>query len=135
MSTKKTPEQQLRDHALANADTREIQSRLFEKGYRPTLLMKSPSDVVQWSCDVGGRGISATHVWKATPLEALSEDGGCPWCELERRVKEDPPEQVEEAVLLKAIKAQHKIHADNIKRAKKKSRRFGSSYGLDRYAV
>ena len=124
----------LSELAFLAGDMDEVRKRLFAKGYRARILLKGNFDVIEMECAAGGRGINAQHVWKTSPMEALTGIG-CPHCELERHLKEDPPEQVSEAVLVKAIKAQHKALSDSDKRAKRKTSRSSNTYGLEKYAV
>lgn len=121
----------LDDIALDLGDTLAVKKKLAEMGIRPALLMKGLHHSVEWQCIHGGRGIGCTHVFEATPLEALEK--GCPHCALEHHIANDPPEQVPEAVLLRAVKKQHKAIADSNKRAQRRARRGGSVVG--KYAV
>jgi hypothetical protein len=125
----------LADVAFINGDMREIRSRLSHMGYRASILLKGPHDPILMECAVGGKGINAQHRWKTTPMQALSEDGGCPHCKLDHHIKSDPPEEVSEAVLAKAVKAQHKALHDGNEKARRKTRRFSNNYGVDRYTI
>ena len=121
----------LQDVAIDLGDTLAVRQKLAEMGIRPALLMKSLNTKIKWQCLHGGRGISCTHEFEATPLEAL--ENGCEHCELERHIKEDEPEVVPEAVLLAAVKKQHAAMTKSNKLALKRSRRRGATVG--KYAV
>ena len=125
---------ELQEAALLAGDMDVIRKRLFEMGYRPALLLKGAHDVIQWNCAAGGKGINCQHVWKATPLEAISEDGGCPHCRLEKHILNEPAEEVQEAVLIAAINKQRSAISKSLKRSRKKLlSSSGNVYGLDRY--
>ena len=125
----------LADVAFINGDMREIRSRLSHMGYRASILLKGPHDRIKMECAVGGKGVSAQHTWMTTPMQALSGDGGCPYCKLDHHIKSDPPEEVSEAVLAKAVKAQHKALHDSIEKSRRKLRRRATNYGADRYTI
>ena len=125
----------LQEAALQAGDMDVIRKMLFERGYRPHILLKGANDVIKMECAAGGKGVSAQHVWKTTPLEALSDDGGCPHCKLEEYIA-GPAEEVPEAVLIAAIKKQHKAISDSDKLSRKKmTRSSGNNFGLDHFAV
>ena len=121
----------LQELAFLEGDMGEVRKRLQEKGFRASLMLKGPHDRINMNCNAGGVGVNAQHHWYCTPMEALRD--GCPHCKLENHVKNDPPEEVSEAVLIKAIKKQHKAISDSNKRSMKKMRRSGNNYGMDRY--
>lgn len=129
----KSADQKLAELALDQLDTREIRSRLAHLGYVARLMLKGPHDRIQFNCAAGGKGMMCSHVWWATPMEAIKD--GCPHCKLEHHIKHDPPEEVDEAVLVKAVKAQHKAIAANLKKAKARSHRGGNDYGVTKYTI
>ena len=122
----------LMDEAIKKGDTLAIMKALAAKGYKPAILLKGPNTEIVFNCEAGGKGTGCTHVWKATPLEALSEDGGCPHCRLDRIVS-GPPTEVSEAELIAGIKKQHSAMSKSNKLALKRSKRVGSTVG--KYAV
>ena len=121
----------LKELAFLEGDMGEVRKRLMERGYKASLMLLGPDNTVLMSCKQGGVGINAQHTWYATPMEALRD--GCPHCKLENHIKNDPPEEVSEAVLTKAIQKQHKAISDSNKRGMRRMRRGGSNYGLDKY--
>jgi len=126
----------LNELAFQKGDHTEIKKRLMAKGYRPSLLLKGPFEPIKMCCDAGGRGVNCQHTWITTPMEALTEEGGCPWCKLEDHIKNGKPEEVSEAELVAAIKKQHKALSDSINRAKRRSNRFsGNNHGVERYSI
>lgn len=127
-------QEKLSEVALDALDTQEIRTRLQHLGYLPRLLLKGPHDRIQFNCVQGGKGIMCTHVFWATPMEAINGDG-CPHCKLEHHIKHDPPEEVSEAVLTKAVKAQHKSISKSIQRARARSHRGGNNYGMTKYTL
>ena len=128
-------EDQLAELAFLQGDHTELRKRLAKRGYKPNLQLKGPHDAIKWNCEKGGRGIMCQHTWIATPMEALTEEGGCPWCKLESHIKDDPPEEVSQEVLIKAIKKQHKALSDMINRGKRRHNWGGNNYGMDRYTI
>lgn len=121
----------LKELAFLDGDMGEVRKRLLDKGFRASLMLLGPHDNIRMVCKAGGVGVNAQHHWIATPMEALRD--GCPHCKLENHIKNDPPEEVSEAVLVKAVKAQHKAISASIARSRKKQRRSGNHYGMDRY--
>jgi hypothetical protein len=128
-------EQRLKEFAAKAGDMREVRSQLADKGYRASILLKGPNDRIKMECAAGGKGVNAQHTWTATPFEVLFEANDCPHCRLDNHIKNDPPEEVSEAVLIKAVKEQHKILAKSAERARRKTRRFGNNFGISKYTL
>jgi hypothetical protein len=114
-------------------DMHAIKIALQRKGYRASLGLYGPHTRVELQCEKGGRGISCTHRWTTTPMEALSEDGGCPHCKLEDYIENGPAPEVTEAEMAEAIKVQHKRITDGRLASRNSQSRSASNYGLERY--
>lgn len=116
--------------ALGNSDA--VRIRLAELGFKPVLLLKGPHDVIEMRCDKGGRGMACTHVFHATPAEAIRD--GCPHCAIENMCR-DEIEEVDEAEIVKAIKKQHAAIKKNHEVARGRRYRGSDSYGVPKYMI
>lgn len=125
-------DERLIEAGIELGDTRAIKIALQRKGYRPSLLLKGPHDRIRFECEKGGKGIGCTHIFEATPMEALNGEG-CPHCKLIDYIENAPPPEVTEKEMAEAIRAQHKSIAAGILRSKKKQRRSANNYGLPKY--
>ena len=108
-----------------------IRTRLQHLGYRARLGLYGPHDRIKIECAQGGRGISCTHVFEATPMEAIRD--GCPHCALDHFIKNGPPPEITEAEMASAIKAQHKRIAKAQLKGRQAMNRRSSRYGLPRH--
>jgi hypothetical protein len=122
------------DAGIELGNTQAIKIRLRELGYSARLLLKGPHDPIDFCCVKGGKGISCTHVWKTTPILALTE--GCPHCATEQYCQNsDEPLEVTQEVLAAAIKAQHAKMKKSNDTALRRRSKSANNYGLNRYAI
>lgn len=104
--------------ALERGDILAIKKALRARGLN-TLLVKGLDTPVRFQC----KRARWWHEFTASPREAI--ESGCPHCELERHIAEDPPERITEAALVKGIKAQEKFLVKQIDTARRRSRQSG----------
>lgn len=125
-------DERLIEAGIELGDWMALRTRLLHLGYKPRLGLYGPHDRIEFGCAQGGKGISCTHIFKATPMEAIRGDG-CPHCKLEDFMKNGEPPEITEADMLKAIKAQHKRIAASNLRGRQAMNRRSNNYGLDRH--